>query len=398
MKIAVVGLYSLKNIGDNVLCYSTIYLLKQLLPGVEIVEVDANPPIKETRPIAGRYRTYIAKKLLKYHKDRFSYEDHSLYRYWYEKAMWWFKSGRYFEEKIKGCDAVVFSGGGFLKFRTQGLNYYVENIIRIARRQHIPVMMNGMGIEGYDENDIRCRRLKKVINYDCVKVITTRDDIDILNNCYMTNKKTITARVGDPGLWVPEVYDIHRSKEIRNVVAINTIRGKIYRDYGNTLSPERVEEFYCQLLAELDRRGIEWELFSNSMKSDNLMGEAVLARMGYPADKMKYPETNEEYMRYLSSAACTFGARLHACIISFALGVPVCGLIWNEKTRFFSEIIGRRELFFTEEELDISAIADAIEKAMNDSADEEVLQKLRQLTRDYLEQFCEMLKKEKNIG
>lgn len=41
-------------------------------------------------------------------------------------------------------------------------------------------MMNGVGIEGYSETDIRCQRLKKAINQDCFKVITTRDDIDTL--------------------------------------------------------------------------------------------------------------------------------------------------------------------------------------------------------------------------
>lgn len=47
-------------------------------------------------------------------------------------------------------------------------------------------MMNGVGIEGYSETDIRCQRLKKAINQDCFKVITTRDDIDTLKTTILS--------------------------------------------------------------------------------------------------------------------------------------------------------------------------------------------------------------------
>ena len=134
MKIAVIGLYSIKNVGDNVLCYSTIHLLKQKLPKVKIVEVDANPPMAEVKKY-GKLRAFIARVMIHFQKDLFSYENHTRFRYWYEKTMWKLKTGRYFADRLKGCDAVVFAGGGFLKFRTQGLNYYVEQIIELAREK-----------------------------------------------------------------------------------------------------------------------------------------------------------------------------------------------------------------------------------------------------------------------
>ncbi len=395
MKIAVVGLYSIKNVGDNVLCYSTIHLLRQMLPRVRIVEVDANPTMAEVKQY-GRIRAFIARVMIHFQKDLFSYECHTKFRYWYEKTMWKLKSQRYFKDKLKGCDAVVFAGGGFLKFRTQGLNYYVEQIISIARDQHALVMMNGVGIEGYDENDIRCQKLKGMINDSCVKVITTRDDIDILNNNYMTNKDILTSRVGDPALWTPEVYDIHRAETIRDVVAVNLIRGNVYQDYGNKLSPLGLENLYRHLLRKLDERGIRWVLFSNGMKADDAFGKALLETMGYHEnDKLVTFSSTEEYMRYLSSVACTFGARLHACIISYAMDVPVTGLIWNDKTRFFSEIIGKRQYFFDENELDVDKIVDAIQQAANDQHDSKTREELKELTRSYVEKFCKILKAEK---
>ena len=89
--------------------------------------------------------------------------------------------------RIKDLDAIVFTGGGFIKYKTQGLNYIDELILKTARRRDIPVMMNAVGVEGYSETDIRCQRLKKALNSDNVRVITTRDDIDTLNDHYITN-------------------------------------------------------------------------------------------------------------------------------------------------------------------------------------------------------------------
>lgn len=201
-KVAVIGLYAIKNAGDNILCEATQYLIKQKNPEVQIVEVDVNPRIKSYKGLE-LIPFWISKVLIRVSGSIFKYENSSRFRYYYEYFMWWLKINHKFKTQLKDVDAIVFAGGGFLKFRTQGLNYYVEQIMKIARKNNIPVMMNGVGIEGYSETDIRCQRLKKAINQDCFKVITTRDDIDTLKNNYIVNPNIKIAHVGDPALWVP---------------------------------------------------------------------------------------------------------------------------------------------------------------------------------------------------
>lgn len=185
------------------------------------------------------------------------------------------KNQQTFSQGSAGVDAIVFAGGGFLKFRTQGLNYYVEQIIKIAEKNNIPVMMNGVGIEGYDENDIRCQKLKVIINKDCVKVITTRDDVDTLENLYIENPDIMTARVGDPALWVPECYSLKR-KGHNNIIGINIIRGRVFQAYGNTLSEFELLNFYKKLIISIEEKGWNWVLFSNGMKADQAFGNKLL--------------------------------------------------------------------------------------------------------------------------
>ena len=391
-KIAVVGLYAIKNAGDNILCEVTQYLIRQNMPGTKIVEVDVNPRVKSYRGFE-KIPFLISKVLIKMSGYMFSYENHSRFRYIYEYFMWWLKVNHKFKTQLKDVDAIVFAGGGFLKFRTQGLNYYVEQIMKIARKNNIPVMMNGVGIEGYSETDIRCQRLKKAINQDCFKVITTRDDIDTLKNNYIVNPNIKIAHVGDPALWVPECYNMKRNENPSNVVGINVIRGRVYQAYGNTLSEFELLNFYKKLVQGVEERGWDWVLFSNGMAADQKFGAMLLRALGCSDRRKILPTANNsvEFLEQIRSFKLVFGARLHACITSYALDVPVVGLIWSEKLRIFADVIGKKDSFIEENELNIDNILDAMEREMNSNYDKTIRDDLRTRTKNYLEMFMDML-------
>lgn len=391
-KVAVIGLYAIKNAGDNILCEATQYLIKQKNPEVQIVEVDVNPRIKSYKGLE-LIPFWISKVLIRVSGSIFKYENSSRFRYYYEYFMWWLKINHKFKTQLKDVDAIVFAGGGFLKFRTQGLNYYVEQIMKIARKNNIPVMMNGVGIEGYSETDIRCQRLKKAINQDCFKVITTRDDIDTLKNNYIVNPNIKIAHVGDPALWVPECYNMKRNENPSNVVGINVIRGRVYQAYGNTLSEFELLNFYKKLVQGVEERGWDWVLFSNGMAADQKFGAMLLRALGCSDRRKILPTANNsvEFLEQIRSFKLVFGARLHACITSYALDVPVVGLIWSEKLRIFADVIGKKHSFFEENELNIDNILDAMEREMNSNYDKTIRDDLRTRTKNYLEMFMDML-------
>lgn len=391
-KVAVIGLYAIKNAGDNILCEATQYLIKQKNPEVQIVEVDVNPRIKSYKGLE-LIPFWISKVLIRISGSIFKYENSSKFRYYYEYFMWWLKINRKFKTQLKDVDAIVFAGGGFLKFRTQGLNYYVEQIMKIAKKNNIPVMMNGVGIEGYSETDIRCQRLKKAINQDCFKVITTRDDIDTLRNNYIVNPNTKIAHVGDPALWVPECYNMKRNENPSNVVGINVIRGRVYQAYGNTLSEFELLNFYKKLVQGVEERGWDWVLFSNGMAADQKFGTMLLRALGCSDRTKILPTANNsvDFLEQIRSFKLVFGARLHACITSYALDVPVVGLIWSEKLRIFADVIGKKNSYFEESELNIDNILDAMEREMNSNYDKSIRDDLRARTKNYLEMFMDML-------
>lgn len=254
-------------------------------------------------------------------------------------------------------------------------------------------MMNGVGIEGYSETDIRCQRLKKAINQDCFKVITTRDDIDTLKNNYIVNPNTKIAHVGDPALWVPECYNMKRNENPSNVVGINVIRGRVYQAYGNTLSEFELLNFYKKLVQGVEERGWDWVLFSNGMAADQKFGAMLLRALGCSDRTKILPTANNsvDFLEQIRSFKLVFGARLHACITSYALDVPVVGLIWSEKLRIFADVIGKKNSYFEESELNIDNILDAMEREMNSNYDKSIRDDLRARTKNYLEMFMDML-------
>ena len=390
-KVALVGLYSIPNMGDRILCETSNYLINEIDPSIEVVPVDVCPRYKSDYKGFDQVKLWVSRSMRNRAEKKYDYEYAGEDRYKFEYRLWSIRLNSYYKEVFKDVDAIIFAGGGFLKFRTQGLNYYVEMIVKIAKAKGIPVMFNGVGIEGYDENDIRCQALKKAINEDVVKVITTRDDVEILQNNYVENEKTLTSRVGDPAFWTPECYDVSRNES--KVLGINLIRGKVFQDYGNQLSYDGLKEFYKELITEAQERGLEWQLFSNGMKGDQNFGREILREMGMPVAKhlARAPKTSEELLELVRNYDAIFGMRLHACITAYSIGVPLVGVIWNEKTRFFSQIIGKPESFFEEDEMDVSKTLDKLEAVRGDEYDVEIRNALKADTRSYLEKFIELI-------
>lgn len=184
-----------------------------------------------------------------------------------------------------------------------------------------------------------------------------------------------------------------RNENPSNVVGINVIRGRVYQAYGNTLSEFELLNFYKKLVQGVEERGWDWVLFSNGMAADQKFGTMLLRALGCSDRTKILPTANNsvDFLEQIRSFKLVFGARLHACITSYALDVPVVGLIWSEKLRIFADVIGKKNSYFEESELNIDNILDAMEREMNSNYDKSIRDDLRARTKNYLEMFMDML-------
>ncbi|MDH5161285.1 polysaccharide pyruvyl transferase family protein [Heyndrickxia oleronia] len=389
-RIALVGLNNFNNMGDQIIAETMQYLVqKNRVDKVETYFVDINPYdsyCKVQLPI--RFKIFNLIRKLEYFAEKVIHSNKGLYYIQY--ISWKIKLYRYYKKQLENADAVIFSGGAFIKYRTQELNYLVDMITKISMDKGIPVMMSAMGVEGYSPTDLRCQKLKTALNRPCVKIITTRDNLSLLNEKYIVNKSIITALVGDPAFYIPEYYQ--KKKKQSDIIGVGIIRSDIFLKYGINYTEDNVMNLYKEIIKELEKRKINWKLFSNGFTSDYQFGVQLLESL--KVDKGKYmprPKSTHEFIEMISNFDAIIGARLHACITAYSLDIPSIGLVWNEKLELFGELIGKKENFINVNQFDAKHIVETLQKNRNDYYDIKQRNVLKGLTEEYIERFITML-------
>ncbi|MFT4221268.1 MAG: polysaccharide pyruvyl transferase family protein [Microbacterium sp.] len=393
--IGVVGLLTNENVGDYLLVEASKHLLRTHDPDTVLVDIDADPSGASISSRLHRLCFRAARVMKAFERPVLSVLRGQRAAYHYNYLYWRAKLGVRFTEQLGDLDAIVFTGGGFIKFKTQGLNYVDEIILKAARKRNIPVMMNAVGVEGYSRTDIRCQRLKKALNSDNVRVITTRDDIDTLNERYITNARIVTERVGDPVFWLAEMDVVDRAAargaEPRgNRIGINLINPRNFSVYGGDVSQDAVTNFYRNLITELRRLDADFFLFSNGMTVDQEFGQSLVSSMNLRSEQLKpRPTTSAAFVNLVAGFDIILSARMHAGITAYAIDVPVVGLIWGEKLQFLTEITGLRDRYFDEHELDFRRIARLLVSNDLPAPDHALRAELRERTRRQLSAFVE---------
>lgn len=301
------------------------------------------------------------------------------------------------------ANLIIFAGGGIIKYKYQRFPYYIHRIVTTAYKNQIPVIFNAVGVEGYDNDDVRCQRLKMWLNFENVKCISTRDNITLLKSKYIFNKRIETQLVADPAFWTKETYNISRKES--DLIGIGIVRAKIFEVNGIHYSQENYISLMVELLKELTRRNFKWKMFTNGLPEDNDTLIEIANRLGYEDYlTVSYPraETDLELIEQISTFEKIISCRLHSHIISYALHIPSIGLVWNEKLSMFGNIIGRSKNFLESKDFDVQIIMDRL-LCLNEYDKNEidfynhykytVLESLSQNILHYIEEYVKYTKK-----
>ncbi|HHK8563832.1 TPA: polysaccharide pyruvyl transferase family protein, partial [Vibrio parahaemolyticus] len=264
---------------------------------------------------------------------------------------------RDYKNKFNDASAIVFAGGGMIKFKYQDCWAHISALVDTVANKPCPIFFNAVGVEGYDQSNYKCRLLKESLNHSAIKMVTTRDDLSLLNDGYIENGDIKTAQVADSAVFSSEVYGIQ--KKSRDVVGLGLVRARIFKDNGIDLDRTQVIDLYASLISELEARGQSYQLFTNGLKSDVDILEDLETYLGKQLNVIE-PQTPRELVELISTFKCTIAARLHACIISYSLTVPAVGLVWNNKVKMFGECIGYPERFFSHQDFDANEIIDRL--------------------------------------
>ncbi len=267
-------------------------------------------------------------------------------------------------DKLDGLDMIVFGGGGLIKYHQQHFHYFLDDIIAYAQEKNIPVLINAQGVEGYSEDDAECQLLKKALNKDCVKYVSTRDSFPQLRNCYMFNPDIVVKKVCDPAFWLRETYGITDKEVPSGKIGLNVIRPKIFGQYMYSVNPESLAVVYRKLIKECLVRGYSVELFSNGADQDDeyvrYIKETYPALFKDPRVTTKFPKSTKGLVRTIAGYDRFMAVRLHASIIGTVLGIPNVSLVWNYKQTMFGEEVGMKENYITKDDFKASVILDKL--------------------------------------
>jgi len=254
---------------------------------------------------------------------------------------------------IENMDLVIFTGGGIIKYKYQKFYRYIDEITNLAQQKGVPVIFNAVGVEGFDENNDNCMRLRHAINRACVKQITTRDDIDLLREKYIYNN-ICTQKVADSAVWTPEVYGI--KKNDNNIIGLGVIREGIFKSNGIDLGLSELLELWSSIIQELELQGEKWQIFTTGWPSDMKFAINLMKYIGREAEietkVVKRPIKAQELVSTISNYKCIIAGRLHANIISYSLNIPSIGIVWNDKCTFWGNNIGFPARFFKHDNFD----------------------------------------------
>lgn len=259
-------------------------------------------------------------------------------------------------------DAVIFVGGSLIKFKRQGyFHRMIDIVLSRADQMNVPVMFSGVGVEGYDERNEICQRLKTSLNRKCVKVITVRDDIQTLRNSYLgANSRVRTEKVSDAACSLKNLYP--PAVREKDTVGLGVIRGDIFSEYGSPVSDSDLLRLYAGIYHRILNLGKKCVIFTNGTPKDQEFAERLALHLGVGDTEVlrPRPQTVAELVGTVTRCEAVIAARLHAGVIAYAYKVPFVELVWNPKQQFFGESIGLPDRFFDASELDAERIVEKL--------------------------------------
>ncbi|MFI3260172.1 MAG: polysaccharide pyruvyl transferase family protein [bacterium] len=252
--------------------------------------------------------------------------------------------------KVHKCDVIIFCGGGLIKYNKQlHISLFMHEILQIAKKNNTPTIFNAVGIEGYNENNNICQLLKEMLNYKCIKSITTRDDMKILSENYITNKKISIEKVSDPAISISNYFMVKKEKS--DIVGINIIRFNIFQEYEKDITEEELIVFYEKLINILLEKQVNFKLYTNGVYGDykmiNIIKEKFLHIENFQDYIEPLPCNAYDLVQMISKYEVILNSRLHSSIIASSLEIPSLNMVWNDKQILFCKSIGYNDLYIT---------------------------------------------------
>ncbi|MCD8200074.1 MAG: polysaccharide pyruvyl transferase family protein [Coriobacteriaceae bacterium] len=288
---------------------------------------------------------------------------------------------------IEAADVVIFGGAPVFNYRYQLFSRRTAITLRLAKQAETPVIFSAVGVEGYDEDNKKCQRLKEALNFDVVQQITTRDNFEALQK-FKERESLRIDKVADPAVFTPQVLApalevaAEREKEKakqteesdKKKVGVFILRSAGFKDNGIDLPRDDAATFWNDLVEELECQGYDYELLTSGHFGDEAYLDYLQRDYNWDPLRCVFNVNSPDVLvSKIASYDAIISCRLHPSIIAFSLGVPSIGIVWNDKVTSFYETIGYDDRLVTVDgtsvEQAVKRLGEAIEQGVDKDED-----------------------------
>lgn len=425
-KIAICGLIKSQNLGEQFISKSLEYLIEKALREkgyegkIEYVEVDILGRCDETYNIKGYYKDLLVnyygfrvkglfgtalyhklERIAKKRKSMFSKNQiyrlrHFIYKHGvnYEKRLY-----KYYSNKMKNSDFIVVDGAGLLEYSYNEYQEPLRLISEYAEKNDLQVVYNAIGRAGaYDEKDFRSSILRKALRSEVVKYVSARDSVETVQQCAGENMPV--KLLADAAFWLKEAFELS-VPEKRKKVGIGIVRGNSLKGYGVDFGTENWVQLFSGIAGLLEKKGYEYEFFTNGLEVDMKLGRKILSSMGLSQEYLVERPDNAEVLCDMINNYCgIITCRMHSSIAAFTMGVPSVILSWNDKVEKLMSIIGYEERAVKYEQFDAEYIVELFERALEEGVSEDKIEamkaKAKESVNDYIDIIYFEIKRKEN--
>ena len=357
--IVLVGLIYDSNLGDQAIYESTFNIVKEIIGdrNIEVRSIDLYGRIQQEEDHSDlALRKYAAR-----------IKNHFFGKTVEQIEIEYCKQVELRCEEMIGRDtiAVIFVGGGLIKYNHQIIASPMIQVLKYCNDHNIPTMLSAVGVEGFDEQSEACKALKEAINLPCVKVITTRDDLDTLRRCYI-DEHIYTSCVADPACRISSLYSESTKKE--DTIGLSVCRAGLFTDYEKALSEDDMIMIWSAIYSIAKKRGFRCSIITNGLPADYEFAKKLVKQIG--DNELLFPmrpQNVHELIKQISSCKAIIATRLHATIIAYSYDIPFVGLVWNNKQIMFGEAIHRSNAFIKEKDITPDIIWDSLMQQMGNN-------------------------------
>ena len=367
MRILIIGERYSANLGDPIICESVEYLVKKNFTEAKIsfLDLSARNKYVVTNSNKGLVREGKKSSL----KKRVS---NSLTKIGIDTEYFKFKKSflgsadfykEFFNTHKNSFDIAIFAGGQMFK---DSFIFPILTVMDYLIEQRVPVIFNACGV-GEIASPRMQGLLKEILSSENVLSITSRDDVDAINNLLKdVNKEAV--KTYDPAVWVRDVYSI--DKKQNEVVGLGIM-------YAHNIEYNQMLSFWTNMIHILEKENIQWKFFCNGTDKDYEFAKHILIKMGYDESQLihfleKQPTRPNELVEVISKFSAIISFRLHSHIVAYSLGIPGVAIVWDDKVRYFYETLDQDDSCFDITE-DINTIVVKVKNKMKHEACKDLL-------------------------